>query len=333
MEYLYALGILIGLVIVFRIFQFYVIRKLKKAAEKTETDIDDTFIEIIQSIKPPFYYFLAFYLATYYITISQVLKDVMEGVLVALITYQVVTASIILIDYVLHKKIAENDEGTGHAMGTIGKIIKVILWAMGLLFVLSNFGVNVTSLVAGLGIGGIAIAFALQNILEDLFSSFTIFFDKPFQVGDYIIVGGDKGTVKKIGIKTTRIKTSRGEELVISNKELTSARIQNFKKLEERRGVFNFGITYETPTKKIREIPKDLEKIINSIDGVRFDRAHFTKFDDSALNFEIVFYIQSSEYAKFADAQQEMNIRILEKFEEQGIEMAYPTRMVYTKHI
>ncbi|MFC1623643.1 mechanosensitive ion channel family protein, partial [Patescibacteria group bacterium] len=318
--------------LVFKVFQFYILRRLKKVAERTKTDADDTLISVVQSLRPRFYYFLAFYLATYSIVLSDLVKNIIEGILIILVVYQVIIASQVIIDYILEKKAGEKEDlETKTAIKNISGLIKFVLWVLGLMLILSNLGVNITSLIAGLGVGGIAIAFAMQNILSDLFSSFAIYFDKPFKVGDFIMMGTDAGTVEKIGIKTTRIRTSQGEELVVSNQELTSARIQNFKKMEERRGVFGFGVAYETSVSKVREIPNDIKQIIESIDGVRFDRAHFKSFGESNLDFEVVYYVNTSEYGKFMDIQQEINLKIMEKFEEKGIEMAYPTRTLYMK--
>lgn len=331
-EYLSALGIFVILLAVFRFFIFVIIRKLQKAAEKTVTDVDDTFINIIKSLRPPFYYFLAFYLATYSIAISDLFKNIIEGALTILIVYQVVVTSQVLIDYVLGKKFeGREDLEARAAIDMIGKIIRFVLWVLGILLILSNIGVDITSLIAGLGIGGVAIAFALKEILADLFSSFAIYFDKPFKVGDFIKIGEDGGTVLKIGVMTTRLKTSHGEELVMSNQKLISSNIQNFKKLEERKGAFSFGVAYETSVSKLKAIPNDVRQIIESIEGIRFGRAYFNRFDESALNFDVVFYVESSEYDKYADAQQEINFKIMENFEEKGIEMAYPTRTLYMK--
>lgn len=331
-DYGYALVALVFFVVVFKTFQFVVLKKLQKMAEKTKTDIDDTLINIVKSLKPQFYYFFAFYLATYSISVSDLFKNITEGILLVLVVYQVITALQILIDYMIEKRIDITDDAkTDDAMLNVGKITKIILWIFGFLLILSNFGINVTSLMAGLGIGGIAIAFALQNILTDLFSSFAIYFDKPFKVGDFIKVGTDTGTVEKIGIKTTRLRTPQGEELVVSNQELTSARIQNFKQMLERRGLFSVGVTYDTSAEKLKEIPIMIKKIIESIEGVRFDRAHFKDFGESSLNFEIVYYLYSSDYAEFMNAQQEINLKIVERFEKEGIEMAYPTQTIFLK--
>ena len=183
--------------------------------------------------------------------------------------------------------------------------------------------------MAGLGIGGIAIAFALQNILSDIFASFSIYFDKPFKVDDFIIIGDDKGVVKKIGIKSTRIQTLQGEELVISNKELTESRVHNYKKMERRRIVFVFGVTYETPTEKVKKIPSIIKDIIEKTELADIDRVHFKEFADFSLNFEVVYYLKTSDYAEYMDTQQEINLAMKEHFEKEQIEFAYPTQTVF----
>jgi len=194
---------------------------------------------------------------------------------------------------------------------------------------LSNFGYNISTLIAGLGIGGVAIALALQNILTDIFASFSIYFDKPFQTGDFIIVGNDLGVVKKIGIKTTRLQTLQGEELVISNKELTETRIHNYKKMQKRRIVFNFGLTYDTSSAKLKKVLQILKGIIDKIEIAELDRVHFNKFGDFSLNFEVVYYLASSDYNEYMDTQQAINLAIKEKFEKDGIKFAYPTQTVF----
>jgi small-conductance mechanosensitive channel len=208
-------------------------------------------------------------------------------------------------------------------------IIIGIVWVLGLVIILSNLGFNVTALITGLGIGGIAIALAIQNILSDLLSSISIFLDKPFEEGDFIIVDNDLGTIKKIGIKSTRISTLQGEELVISNKELVEKRIHNYKKLSRRRIVFSIGLTYNTKLDKLKQAVNIIKEIINSIELADLDRVHFSKFGDFSLIFDIVYYVNIGDYNKYMDTQQEINFKIKQEFEKQGIEMAFPTQTIY----
>jgi small-conductance mechanosensitive channel len=217
------------------------------------------------------------------------------------------------------------------AIKLFGQIAKAMLWVLGLLLVLSNLGVDVTSLIAGLGVGGIAIAFALQGILGDLFASFSIFLDEPFKVGDYVQAGSESGTVQKVGIKTSRIKTLAGDELVVANTDIASARVHNYGKMEKRRISFDIGVTYEAGSKKLKKIPDLIQKEIEKTDKVEFGRCHFKQFGDFALVYEVVYIVQDSSYDVFMDAQQQINLGIYESFEKEGIEFAYPTQTLYVK--
>lgn len=328
-QYAFALGVFIALVIVFKIAQWLLLRKLAKLAEKTKTDIDDTIVDIIKSLKPGFYYFIAFFFGVKLLTISAFGSTVINTILLAWIVYQVVTGLKILIDYVISKRMKGEDAAGEGMVHMLANILKGILWVIGGLMILSNIGIDITSLVAGLGIGGIAIALALQNVLSDLFSSFSIYFDKPFEVGDFIVVGSNSGTVEKIGIKTTRLRAMQGEEIVISNQELTSARVQNFKKMNERRISTDIGVTYDTPSDVLEKIPSIIEKVVEEVDGVRFDRAFLTTFADSALVFEFVYYVFSNEYGEYLKAQENMSFKIKREFDKEGIEFAYPTQTLF----
>jgi small-conductance mechanosensitive channel len=178
-------------------------------------------------------------------------------------------------------------------------------------------------------VGGIAVALAAQNILGDLFSSMSIVLDKPFVLGDFIIVGDLMGTVEKIGLKTTRIKSLSGEQLVFSNSDLLNSRIRNFKRMQERRAVFSIGVTYETPYEKLQTIPATIREVIESQELARFDRAHFASYGDFALVFEIVYYMKRPEYDLYMDTQQAINLELFRRFAESGIAFAYPTQTVH----
>lgn len=332
LEYLTALGAFIILILVFKVFHDVILKKLGKLAEKTKNDLDETFIKIVKRLRPPFYLFLAFYFALFFLEIQDFVWQILTVALVIWVVYQVAIASNILVDFAVSKYVKrEDNEGTRGAIKLIGKITKGVLWVIAALFVLSNLGVNVTSVMAGLGIGGIAIALALQNILSDLFSSFSIYFDKPFIPGDFIIVGDDMGVVEYIGIKTTRLRALQGEEIVISNQELTTARVHNFKKMKERRITFSFGVVYGTPNEKIKKIPEIVKKIVDPIDLTRFDRAHFHNFGDSSLDFEVVYYTESPDFVTYMNVQQEIHLGIKEALEKEGVEMAFPTQTLYLK--
>ena len=172
--------------------------------------------------------------------------------------------------------------------------------------------------------GGIAIAFALQNILTDIFAYFSIAFDKPFKLGDRILIGTDMGVVKKIGLKSTRIKTLQGEELIVSNKDITSGRLRNYKRMDARTVMFTIGIPYATPNKKVERISGFVASVIKPIDKASFERAHFRSFGETSLIFEIAYSIKSPKYADYLDVQQQINLGIKQKLEKEGIKMSAP---------
>jgi len=213
-------------------------------------------------------------------------------------------------------------------------LVKFIFWIIGIIFLMANLGIDVTAALAGLGVGGIAVAIAAQGILGDLFSYFVIFFDKPFALGDFIVFGDKAGVIERIGIKSTRIRVLSGELLIMANSDLTSARIHNYKQMLRRRVVFKVGVVYETPADKVEKIPtiiKDIIASVQTIEGVICDRSHFSAFGDFSLNFETVYYVPSSDYAIYMDTQQEIYQKLFRAFKKEGIGFAYPTQLVYTK--
>lgn len=333
-SYLKALIILAVLTLAFKIFQVIVLKKLSKISKETKTDIDDLLINLIKDVKPPFYFFISLYIALKFLALSGIVEKIINAAFIILITYQIILILQRAVDYaaekiILKKSGEKSEEKDKEVIRLIGKIVKISLWVIGILLVLSNLGVNVTSVVAGLGIGGIAIALAVQSILGDIFASFSIFIDKPFEVGDYIVSGKDSGIVQKIGIKTTRLKALQGEELVVPNKDLIESRIQNFKMMEKRRIVFTLGLVYGTDMEKLKRIPTIIKGIIDKINSADFDRAHFSSYGDSSLDYEIVYFVNSSEYGEYMNIQQEVNLAIYKKFGEEGIEFAYPTQTVF----
>jgi small-conductance mechanosensitive channel len=217
-------------------------------------------------------------------------------------------------------------EAEGAATVNILRFVGVMLvWVVAFLMLLTNLGVEIAPLIAGLGIGGIAVALAVQNVLGDLFASLSIALDKPFRVGDALAVGDEKGTVEYVGIKSTRLRSITGEQIVISNGDLLKSRVRNFSSLADRRADLQLRIAYETPHAHIRELPKIIEAAIRAENGVRFDRAHFARYGDYALLFEATYVVESSEYITFMDAQQSINLRLLDEFARRGITLAYPT--------
>lgn len=223
----------------------------------------------------------------------------------------------------------EGDAASATTLQALTLIIKVVLWVVAAFLILENLGIRVGSLIAGLGIAGIAVALAAQNILGDLFASLSIVVDKPFVVGDFIIFGDYLGIVESIGLKTTRIRSLFGEQIVVSNADLLRERIRNYKRMKERRAVFTFGVVYDTPPEKLAAIPQMVQEIIDSLPGTRFDRAHFKEFGAYSLNFEVVYWLTTPDYSVYMDTQQAINLTLVRCFQAEGIRFALPTQTVY----
>ncbi|GAF83081.1 unnamed protein product, partial [marine sediment metagenome] len=281
----------------------------------------------------PFYFFLSLYVALQFTEAFVFLEKTTFYALITVATYYTLKIAQRFVDYssekIIEKRREEEKTADVSLIKTLTKIFKALLGVVAVLLIISNLGYDITALLAGLGIGGIAIALALQNILEDIFSSFSIYFDKPFVIGDFIIVGDDLGVVKKIGIKTTRIQHLKGHELIISNKELMSTRINNYGKMEKRRISFKFGVKYETTVEKLEKIPGIVRDVIESIDLTEFSRTHFSEFGDFNLVYEVVYFVETSDYGKYMDIQQAINLGILKKLQKESIEFAYPTQTVH----
>ena len=332
-NYLYALGVFILAVIVLRIFKFIVINRLKAWAKKSQTEFDDVLLQSLDKISWGFYMVVALYVAAQFLVLSEIVNTLLFYLLIFAGTYYAVLMVQEIVSFgtkaIVRKRTKEDPNSDTSVIELLSKIVQYSLWLVGGLLILSNLGYDVTPMLAGFGVGGIAIAFALQNVLIDIFASFSIYFDKPFKKGDFIIIGNDLGTVERIGIKSTRIRTLQGQELVVSNKELTEIRVHNYKRMKERRIAFIIGVTYETQAKKLETIPTIVAEIIQGIPLTKFDRCHFKSFGDFSLNYEIVYYVMTSDYNKYMDIQQSINLALVNRFEKEKIGFAYPTQTLY----
>ncbi len=305
----------------------FILWRFSRIAQNTDTNIDDALIHLIRSIKLVFLAAASVYFATGNLDLPGGVETWIDVIFSVLLVYQIIQAiQIILREIVFMRFLSQRlDDSKVEAMvnGVFRATTNWILWLLGILVLVQNFGFNVTSLIAGFGIGGIAIAIAAQNILSDIFSSFSILFDKPFEIGDFIVVDGQMGVVKKIGLKTTRIQSLHGEEIILSNNQITSSRIQNYKRMEKRRVVLSIPVEYKTPNYKIKKIPNIIKESIFSVEKTKFDRAHLKDLGDVALLFETIFYVLSSDYSVYMDAKQSILFNIKEKFEKEGIPFAY----------
>ncbi|WP_205501807.1 mechanosensitive ion channel family protein [Rufibacter psychrotolerans] len=330
-DYLISLGIIIIGVLLLKSFKHIFLARIRKWALGTKTHLDDFILQSIDRFVVPAVYFGIIHAGLNYLTLSEKAQNVLRVATTMVITFlfvRLVSSTILLLlrSYVRKQ---ERGEEKVKQLGGLMLIINSVIWIVGLLFLFDNMGYNVTTIVTGLGIGGIAIALAAQNILGDVFNYFVIFFDRPFETGDFIVIDDKSGTVDYIGIKTTRIKSLSGEQLVVANSDLTNSRIHNYKQMMRRRVVFKIGVVYQTSLENVKLIPRLLEGIIKEQHPVEFDRAHFFSYGDSSLDYEVVYYVLSDDYNKYMDIQQAINFRLFEEFQRRGIEFAYPTRTLF----
>jgi small-conductance mechanosensitive channel len=294
-------------------------------AKKSKSKLDDRLVKIFAAIPNCFWYFLIFlWCFRGFLNLPAKIAHITEGLILVLLVYQLIKIVHAVLLYALKYQL-KADKTT---LQGVDLIIKIILWSVALMLVLSNLGFDITALATSMGIGGIAIALALQNILGDLFASFTIYFDKPFEVGDWIEIGDHDGEVEKIGLKTTRIRTLYGDELVVSNRELTEAKIRNFKKIEQRRKKFTLSVPFSTPVSKLKKIPHLIQSICDENKWIELDRCYLYEFGVSAYEFQISLKILSADFKIFLTERQNFNFELIEAFEKNGIQFAYPMQKV-----
>jgi small-conductance mechanosensitive channel len=331
-EYLLALLIfLIGILIINIILKGFIFKRLRKWINHSNIGLNSRLLKIVQNSITPLLYLGILYISVRNLELHPILNQAVDVVGLIFATFIGIRFIGNIIEYLLatYWLKEENDEAREQSIAILSPALRMITWTIGLIFLLGNLGFNISALIASLGIGGIAIALAAQGIFQELFSYFSILLDRPVQIGDFIIVGDLIGTVEHIGVKTTRLRSLSGEELILSNSDLTSSRIRNYKRMEERRIVFTLGVTYETGIEQLQIIPELIREIINNTENTRFDRCHFSSYGDFSLNFETVYYMETPDYTAYMDAQQKINFAIKDRFEAKEIEMAYPTEVHY----
>jgi small-conductance mechanosensitive channel len=327
-----AAAVIIVVALILCVLRRFIHRRLDEYAKRTTTKVDDIVADLLGRMRFWFLVATSLYAGSLALTLPAVAARVIRTIAVLALLGQAGIWGTALVTFWITRSVKrklEEDAATATSMAAIGFIIKLVLWAVILLLALDNMGVDITALIAGFGIGGIAVALALQKILGDLFASLSIVIDKPFVIGDFIIVDDLLGTVERIGLKTTRVRSLFGEQLVFSNSDLLNSRIRNYKRMFERRITFSLGVTYQTPHAKLAAIPEMIRTIVEDQAMTRFDRAHFKEYGDFALKFEIVYYVLVPDYNTYMDIQQAINLAIYERFEKEGIEFAYPTQTLY----
>jgi len=331
LDYMISMGILLTGLVVIKICQIYVINRLKKWSKITATTLDDFVVGVVQKIGLPLSKLMVVYLSIGVLNLPPAAEKNINTLGMAVLTLFIARLLTMFVDYALKVYLSKRgmDASLERSLNGILRVAQVVIWGLAIVFFLDNLGFKISAVIAGLGIGGVAVALAAQAVLGDMFSYFSILFDRPFEIGDFIIVGDCLGTVEYTGIKTTRIRSLSGEQLIFSNTDLTNSRVRNYKRMDQRRVVFKLGVVYQTPLEKLKIIPGVIEKIIKSVKDTTFDRAHFFSYGDFSLVFEVVYYVIGSDYNKYMDINQEINFAIKKAFEEKGIEFAYPTQTLF----
>lgn len=322
-DYLIVLSTILGCVLLLKIIKGVLVRKLFNLTTRTSGTLDDFIIRNIERFALPVVFMLISYYAISSLTLSDWWQLVLNNAVTVVVTYFILRFLSSLILKILEDRIRHREKGETKIkqLGGLMLVINIVIWVVGIVFVLDNMGKDVTAIVTGLGIGGIAIALAAQNILGDLFNYFVIYFDRPFEVGDFIVVDDKMGTVEYLGIKTSRIRSLSGEEIIIGNSNLAGARIHNFKRMMERRVVFTLNIDYRTPIEKLKLLPDIIKLIVTEQPLTRFDRCHFASYGDWSLRYETVYMVLTPDYNKFMDIQQEINFKIATALKDQEIYM------------
>ncbi len=330
-NYLVSIGIIVLGLILIRVLRYVFSKKINKLLKKISARFADFTDNFIEKRVIPITSIIIIYAAFNRLNLSQLIHKIVNVVFIVSIVLYITLLIQDIIVYTMKKHWEKKQ--SNQAQETVFTVsvflVKLITWLIAILFILDNLNIEIRGLITGLGIGGIAIAFAAQTILADIFSYFTIFLDRPFDIGDFIIIGDYKGSVEHIGIKTTRVRSLSGEQLVFSNNDLTNSRINNYKRMQRRRINFNFGVVYSTPVEKVAKIPKIIEDIINSVEKTCFDRAHFGSYGDFSLIFQVVYYVEDSDYKVYMDIQQKINLKMKEIFNKEDIEFAYPTQSIH----
>jgi small-conductance mechanosensitive channel len=329
-----ALGICVAIFTSLRLAKWAIHRRLLAREQRAPSEVTRLMADLVRRTQVLFLFTISLFVASLVLNLPPTASRGISVLAILALLIQLAMWGNRLITYWVSREIRrqleqEKDAATATTLNAVGFLAKIALWTVVLLIALENIGVDVTALIAGLGIAGVAVALALQNVLGDLFASISIVVDKPFLVGDFIVVGDTSGTVERIGLKTTRIRSLTGEQVILANSDLLGSRIRNYKRMRERRVAFTFRITYDTPPELLERIPQTVREIIEGVPNTRFDRVHFKEYGDFALIFEVVYYVLVPDYSVYMDIQQAINLELLRRFKEMGIRFAYPTQVVY----
>ncbi len=317
----------------FYILRRMVLHRLQLLSRTTQTVVDDFFYDVLSATRVLLAGAVSLYIAQLFLVLPAPLERTIDRFVVTLLLLQAGFWAARGLEFWLRHRLSqgEADEQGGREMtrSLLSFLGRMVLWSLVFLLILDNLGLNVSALIASLGIGGIAVALAVQNILGDLFASLSIAIDKPFVIGDFIIVDDLMGTVEHVGLKTSRIRSLGGEQIVFSNNDLLKSRIRNYKRMQQRRVVLAIGVTYDTPKAKLETIPQLMRQAIEAHAKTRFDRAHLKGFGAFSLDFEAVYYVDSADYNLYMDIQQGINLQLIDDFATLGVEFAFPTQTLH----
>lgn len=333
-QWLIALAVLGGLFLGLSLLRRLLVRRLGILASRSSTRVDDVGVDLVRRTRGYFLFAAALFAASRFLVLTDQARGVVQLFMVVVVLLQAGRWGTGLIGFgVEHylRRSGDADSGARATVQAVGYAARFALWAVLLVMALGAFGIDVTALITGLGIGGIAIALAVQNILGDLFAALAIVLDKPFVVGDFIIVDGVMGNVEHVGLKTTRIRSLGGEQVIISNNDLLKSRIRNYKRMEQRRVVFNVDVTYDTRPELVDRVPAIIREVVERQQSTRFDRSHFLLFAESALRVETVYWVLDPDYNRYADIQHSINVELLRRFAAEHIEFAFPSRTLYVR--
>ncbi len=307
-----------------------IVHRLEARARRTDMRFDAMAAAVLRDTHPLFVGLAALLAGSYFIDLPTRIAGKLDHVWFVIIGFQMALWLNRGVKLWMREKLAAQDQASRNPVITsmLAWVLRFALWSMLLLAILANVGINVTAFVASLGVGGVAVALAVQSILSDLFASLAIGLDKPFEIGDFIVFESIAGTVQHVGLKTTRIRSLSGEEIVTSNTALLKSTIHNYKRMSERRIVFAFGVTYDAQAAQLRQIPDIIRRAVEMAGNTRFDRAHFKEFGENALTFETVYFVTDPDFNLYMDIQQRINLAIMEGLEKLGIDFALPTRTI-----
>ena len=332
-QWLCALATAAGIWLVTLLIRRLIRRSYRRMTETERVELMEAPLQIASRTSTLFLIVFGAFFGLLTLNLPATTHRIAEKVLLIATCWQVglwaTTAALAWIDKKRRHSMAE-DRATAGSLGIIAIIVRALIWSVVLLLTLDNLGANITTLVAGLGIGGIAIALAVQNVLGDLLASLSITLDKPFVLGDFLIIDDFKGTVEHIGIKSTRLRSLDGEQIIMPNADLLKSRMRNYGRMQERRVLFSIGVTYETPRAKLERIPGIVRAIVETQPRVRVDRCHLARLGSYSIDCEVVYYVLSAEYGVYMDIQQDINLKLIEAFEREQIEFAYPTQKQWT---